>query len=350
MSDQAAPQSNPSGSTGQAPSRKELLFAFYRAARAGRIDEDDVALMVETGWDGWSDDIRAKLGYPRTQPQAEPSRPTPPPLPVSPPELPPTKGLSPEETALVMKDAFLDVVRRYPAGRLTRLAPEQWPADVQQALRPLWKDEQGRPLPWDQPLFNSQGKPRDPGRMICLDPKPPGIAPPAAPPPDQSELPGRLSTAAAQDGKPTDQNGVTTPPLWSRQEPVETGGKPGDSPPPPGSTRTLPPNPAGDAPSGTRPSAAQTEDPPDPPTVGREQQPAIQRADFAIPGESPWPPPAPMVYSAIYAAVLRGKVSPKEVAEAERLPPEKLPKELLIRLGFNPPRTETGSEEAPRGW
>lgn len=58
----------------EAPPRKELLWAFYRAVREGRIEESDVERIAEArGWADWPSEIRSKLGYshrPRPRPQA----------------------------------------------------------------------------------------------------------------------------------------------------------------------------------------------------------------------------------------------------------------------------------------
>jgi hypothetical protein len=65
----------------------------------------------------------------------------------------------------------------------------------------------------------------------------------------------------------------------------------------------------------------------------------MKRSNSTIPRGAPWPPPAPQVASAIFAAVLQGKVTEQEIDAVEGLPPSKFPPELMVKLGFSPPGT-----------
>jgi hypothetical protein len=67
---------------------------------------------------------------------------------------------------------------------------------------------------------------------------------------------------------------------------------------------------------------------------------SMKRSDSTTPREAPWPPPAPAVASAIFVATMRGQVTEEEIAAVDGLPPSKVPRELMIKLGFNPPMEE----------
>lgn len=63
----------------------------------------------------------------------------------------------------------------------------------------------------------------------------------------------------------------------------------------------------------------------------------MKRLDSTTPQEAPWPPPAPQVAAAIFAATIKGEVTEEEIDAVDGLPPSKFPRELMIKLGFNPP-------------
>jgi len=63
----------------------------------------------------------------------------------------------------------------------------------------------------------------------------------------------------------------------------------------------------------------------------------MNRSDSTTPRGAPWPPPAPAVASAIFVATIKGQVTEEEIAAVDGLPPSKFPRELMIKLGFNPP-------------
>lgn len=66
----------------------------------------------------------------------------------------------------------------------------------------------------------------------------------------------------------------------------------------------------------------------------------MKRSD-SNPREAPWPPPAPQVAAAIFAATMNGLVTEDEIDAVDGLPPSKFPRELMIKLGFNPPPDPT---------
>lgn len=72
----------------------------------------------------------------------------------------------------------------------------------------------------------------------------------------------------------------------------------------------------------------------------------MKRSPSTTPREAPWPPPAPQVASAIFAAVLQGKVTEQEIDAVEGLSPAKFPPELMIKLGFNPPPEDPAAAQA----
>jgi hypothetical protein len=72
----------------------------------------------------------------------------------------------------------------------------------------------------------------------------------------------------------------------------------------------------------------------------------MKRSDSTTPREALWPPPAPQVTAAIFAAVLEGKVTEQEIEAVEGLPPSKFPHELMIKLGFHPPPEDPVAAQA----
>jgi len=64
---------------------------------------------------------------------------------------------------------------------------------------------------------------------------------------------------------------------------------------------------------------------------------AMKHSDSTTPLAALWPPPAPQVAMAIFTATLEGKVTPEEIDAVEGLPPSKFPRELMVKLGYNPP-------------
>jgi hypothetical protein len=60
-----------------------------------------------------------------------------------------------------------EIVMEHSILNLTRLAPQEWPQEVQEAMRPYWKDKDGNPLPWDQPMCDLKGNPNYPDRMMA---------------------------------------------------------------------------------------------------------------------------------------------------------------------------------------
>lgn len=72
----------------------------------------------------------------------------------------------------------------------------------------------------------------------------------------------------------------------------------------------------------------------------------MKRSHSTSPREAPWPPPAPQVASAIFAAVLQGKVTEQEIDAVEGLPPSEFPRELMIKLGFSPPPEDLPAAQA----
>jgi len=60
-----------------------------------------------------------------------------------------------------------EIVMKTDVANLTRLAPQEWPPEVQEAMLPYWKDKNGKPLPWDQPMCDLQGKPNHPERLMA---------------------------------------------------------------------------------------------------------------------------------------------------------------------------------------
>lgn len=63
----------------------------------------------------------------------------------------------------------------------------------------------------------------------------------------------------------------------------------------------------------------------------------MKRPDSTTPPAAPWPPPAPQVAAAIFAATMQGQVTKEEIEAVDGLPPSKFPHELMIKLGFSPP-------------
>lgn len=63
----------------------------------------------------------------------------------------------------------------------------------------------------------------------------------------------------------------------------------------------------------------------------------MKRSDSTTPRVAQWPPPAPQVASAIFAATIQGRVTEEEIDAVDGLPPSQFPRELMIKLGFNPP-------------
>jgi hypothetical protein len=59
-----------------------------------------------------------------------------------------------------------EIVMEHSVLNLTRLAPQEWPPEVQEAMRPYWMDKDGKPLPWDQPMCDLKGNPNYPDRMM----------------------------------------------------------------------------------------------------------------------------------------------------------------------------------------
>jgi len=74
----------------------------------------------------------------------------------------------------------------------------------------------------------------------------------------------------------------------------------------------------------------------------------MKRSDSITPLKPLWPPPAPQVASAIFVSLIKGRVTSEEIDAVDGLPPRKFPKELMIKLGFNPP-AEAYPEETPPG-
>jgi hypothetical protein len=60
-----------------------------------------------------------------------------------------------------------EIVMKDSVRNLTRLAPQEWPPEVQEAMRSYWKDKDGKPLPWDQPMCDLKGNPNYPDRMTA---------------------------------------------------------------------------------------------------------------------------------------------------------------------------------------
>lgn len=72
----------------------------------------------------------------------------------------------------------------------------------------------------------------------------------------------------------------------------------------------------------------------------------MKRSD-SNPREAPWPPAAPQVAAAIFAATIQGQVTEEEIDAVDGLPPSKFPRELMIKLGFNPPPQEADPHFSP---
>jgi hypothetical protein len=72
----------------------------------------------------------------------------------------------------------------------------------------------------------------------------------------------------------------------------------------------------------------------------------MKRSQSTTPRQAPWPPPAPQVAAAIFAATLQEKVTEQEIRAVEGLPPSKFPRELMSKLGFNPPPEDPAAAQA----
>jgi hypothetical protein len=49
---------------------------------------------------------------------------------------------------------------------ITRVAPDKWPPELLEAVKPMWKDNQGKPLPTDQPMCDLTGVLNYPKRIL----------------------------------------------------------------------------------------------------------------------------------------------------------------------------------------
>jgi hypothetical protein len=142
------------------PDELQILMAMRVAQMAGTFSKKDADRMDEGPPETWPPDLWEKLGFTPPAPKAVNSSAS---LTPSSPHLehPPSN----EEIMFGLATPLPPEATKLDEREITRVAPDNWPPELQEALLPMWKDAKGKPLPTNRPLFNLKGELNYPNRM-----------------------------------------------------------------------------------------------------------------------------------------------------------------------------------------